>query len=188
MLEITIPCEQCGAALGFGESRCKKCGSAPSGAARDALHARLEAASDDYRELQSHISAGRTALFVAALVYLAIGAIAFLAARSTGAGDDETSAALGSAFFVDLLVAACFLLLWWLARRAPAVSMLVAAAGWLGLQAVLFMLSPLSIASGLLAKGFVAILMVRGIVAGVKANRFIRRLRRPTVPTSDAQV
>lgn len=174
----------CGTAIGFGDSRCVKCGAAPSGAARDALHARLEAASGDYRELQGHISAARTALLVASLVYLAMGGIAFLAARNDPGVHDETTAVVGAAFLIDLLVGVGFLGLWWLARRRPAISMLVAATAWLGLQGLLFLVSPRLVVSGVWAKGVVAILMIRGIVAGVKAHRFIRKLRRPTVPAS----
>jgi hypothetical protein len=78
MLLVTVPCEKCGAPLGFGLRKCPRCRAAVSRDARRALHARLAASSEDYRDLQNQISSARAALLVASLMYLVVGVIAFV--------------------------------------------------------------------------------------------------------------
>ena len=87
--------------------------------------------------------------------------------------------AVGATFAVNALVAATFLCLWWLARTKPASAMGLAAVLWLTFQALLAVAFPLAVWSGLWLKGVVAILMIRGIVAALRANVFLRRLRPP---------
>lgn len=176
MLEVSVPCERCHAPVRFGQSTCARCGAKPSRDAKAALHARLAASSDDYRVLQDHISAGRTALLVATLVYVVLGAIAFLgtAGESFSA---EQDAAIFASVLIDELIAAAFLVLWWLARDRPAMALISAAVLWIAFQALLLVVYPLAFSSGLLGKGLVAILMIRGIVAAIRARAFIRKLR-----------
>jgi len=68
MLHVTVPCEKCGAPVGFGARKCARCGVGVSREAQRALHARLEASSEDYRDLQNQISSARSALLVASLM------------------------------------------------------------------------------------------------------------------------
>jgi hypothetical protein len=76
------------------------------------------------------------------------------------------------------VVAAVFLFLWWFARNRPAFAMLLAAVLWLALQLLLSLTLPILVFSGLWFKGVVAILMIRGIIAPLRANVFLRKLRR----------
>jgi hypothetical protein len=179
MIDVTVPCEKCGAGVGFGEGRCGKCRLKLPREGREALHARLEAASDDYRELQGQIRAARSVLLIACLVHLAIAVIAFLAASNTPNGRDRGDA-LQLGF--DMVIGVGFLVLWLVARRTTGLAMTLAALGWLGLQAALSLASPLAVFSGgvwiIWAKLVVAILILRGIVAAVRAKRFGGTLRR----------
>jgi peptidoglycan/LPS O-acetylase OafA/YrhL len=174
MLQVTVPCEKCSAPVGFGPRKCPRCGASVSKDAKRALHARLAASSEDYRDLQNQISSARTALLVASLMYLVIGAIAFLGSFEP---DETTPPIVRAAFFIDAVVAAVFLFLWWFARTRPAFAMLLAAVLWLALQLLLSLTLPVLVWSGLWFKGVVAILMVRGIIAALRANGFLRKLR-----------
>lgn len=177
MLEITVPCQSCGEQVRFGYSKCAKCGAVVSRAAKHALHARLAASSDDYRELLDQVSSARTALLIASLLYLVIGAIAFVG--SSGAHvTPEHDWAVGGAFLVNALVASAFLGLWWLARTRPAFAMASAVVLWLAFQALLAVVFPVAVRSGLWMKGVVAILMIRGIIAAFRAHAFRRKLQR----------
>jgi len=134
----------------------------------------LAASSEDYRDLQNQISSARTALLVASLMYLVIGAIAF---SGSSQPNETTPPILGAAFFIDAVVATVFLFLWWFARTRPAFSMLLAAALWLALQLLLSLTFPVLVWSGLWFKAVVAILMIRGIIAALRANVFLQKLR-----------
>ncbi|MES1186870.1 MAG: hypothetical protein ABUL60_23860 [Myxococcales bacterium] len=107
-------------------------------------------------------------------MYLVVGAIAFLGSSQP---DETTPPILGAAFLIDAVVATVFLLLWWFARTRPAFAMLLAAVLWLGLQLLLSLTLPVMVWSGLWFKGVVAILMLRGIIAALRANVFLRKLR-----------
>jgi peptidoglycan/LPS O-acetylase OafA/YrhL len=176
MLQVTVPCEKCSAPVGFGSRKCPVCGASVSKDAKRALHARLAASSEDYRDLQNQISSARTALLVASLMYLVVGAIAFLGSAQP---DETTPPIVGAAFIIDAVVATVFLLLWWFARTRPAFAMLLAAVLWLALQLLLSVTLPVLAWSGLWFKGVVAILMIRGIIAALSANVFLRKLRKP---------
>ena len=174
MLHVTVPCEKCGAPVGFGARKCARCGVGVSREAQRALHARLEASSEDYRDLQNQISSARSALLVASLMYLVVGAIAFLGSSRP---DETTPPVIAAAFLIDAVVAAVFLFLWWFARTRPAFAMLLAAVLWFALQLLLTLTLPVLVWSGLWFKGVVAILMIRGIIAALRADVFLRKLR-----------
>lgn len=161
----------------FGASACAACGARVSRRIEDALHARLEASSQDYRELQGHVRSARLVLFIAATLYIVFGVIAFLGSSGGEFTTPEIELGVRIVLFIDVAVASVFLLLWWTARARPASSMIAAALLWLAYQLFLLGVLPIAVASGLWFKGVVAILMVRGIVAGIRAQGFLRKLQ-----------
>ena len=174
MLQVTVPCEKCSGPVGFGSRKCPRCGASVSKDAKRAIHHRLAASSEDYRDLQNQISSARTALLVASLMYLVVGAIAFLGSSQP---DETTPSIVGAAFLIDAVVATVFLFLWWFARTRPAFAMLLAAVLWLAMQVLLSLTLPVLVWSGFWFKGVVAILVIRGIIAALRANVFLRKLR-----------
>lgn len=175
-LVVSVPCASCGVAIVFGQSKCTQCGAKPSSEARAALHERLAAASEDYRDLQSQIVSGRTALLVASLVYLGTSAFGLFLTENATFKDDEAVAAAREALLSNALFACLFLGFWWLSKHKPTLGLLSAAAVWLVSQLLILLLDPLSGFSGLWVKGVVAILMIRGIIAALRANLFTRRV------------
>jgi hypothetical protein len=181
MLEVTVPCEKCGKPVGFGSRTCRECGAPLSAAAKAALHARLLTSSNDYRELQNQVSSARTALLVASLMYLAVGLIASLASWRLAATTIDSAPELAPTL-VNAVFAVLFLSLWWLARVIPTTAMLLAAILWLVLQLLLTWAMPDLAWRGIWFKGVVAILMIRGIIAGFRAGAFLRKLRAAVPP------
>jgi hypothetical protein len=180
VLEVTVPCQGCGAALGFAERRCRQCGARPTREVSDALHARLSAASADYRDLQDQISAARTVLLLLALTHLALVVLAYAHVERSPFPAPELEASMRLLLLTDLALGALFAVLWWLGRRFPAVSMFAGTGAWLLLQTTLFVFSsPLSLFAGAWLKGVVLILLLRGLVAGVKAHRCLAKLHAP---------
>jgi hypothetical protein len=176
---VSVPCEGCGEAIGFGQRKCKRCGQRLSGAARSALHARLAASSEDYRDLQAQILSGRTVLLIAALAYLAFAS--FWGPELYKEWPPDEGGLLLVAFLIDVSLGSAFLLCWLVSRFWPATGLLLAAGLWLATQAALLTVSVLVgsyflIFSGLWLKGVVAILMIRGIVAGIRARRLVAKL------------
>jgi len=181
MLEVSVPCEGCGEAVGFGQPRCTRCGLRLSRATRSTLHARLAASSEDYRDLQAQILSGRTVLLVAALAYLVFAA--FWGPALYKEWPPPEGALLAVAFMLDVVIGATLLLCWLVARRWPATGLLLAVGLWLAAQVALLAVSVLIgsyflVFSGLWLKGIVAILMLRGIVAGLRARSLVARLTR----------
>lgn len=175
-----MPCQGCGEALGFGDQRCPKCSARPTRDVRDALHARLSAASADYRDLQDQISAARTVLLLLALVHLAVVVFAYLHVERTPFPAPELEASMRLLLLTDLALGGLFAVLWWLGRKFPATSVFAATGLWLLLQATLFVFSsPLSLFAGAWLKAVVLILLLRGLIAGVKAHRYLTRLKAP---------
>jgi hypothetical protein len=179
MIDVSIPCEKCRKPIRFGLSKCAACGSIPSRAARAALRERLAASSADFRELQEHIHAARTVFLILALVYLAYGALSFMIQSRSLFTTPEDDAAARAAMLENVLIGVTFVACWWAARAAPLVAIVSATCLWLGLQIVSAIVVSLSIFAGLWLKGVAAILLVRGIVASVKANNFLRKVREP---------
>jgi hypothetical protein len=183
MLDVSLPCEGCGEAVGFGHRKCVRCGLRLSSAARSALRARLEASSEDYRELQAQILSGRTVLLVASLAYL--GFAGFWGPELYKEWPPEEGSLLAVAFVLDVAVGTSLLLCWVVSRVWPATGLLLAAGLWLATQVALLAISVVVgsyflVFSGLWLKGVVAILMIRGIVAGLRARRLVESLtRRP---------
>jgi Na+/proline symporter len=176
-LDVSVPCGTCGTPITFGVARCAKCGVVVARDVKAALHARLAASSADYRELQDRISSARTALLVASSMYLVFGVFAFVAAMtSPSTADEDAFARLVLA--TEALMVAGFLGCWWWARTRPALSLVLAALLWIALQVALALIYPRAVVSGLWLKGVVAILMVRGVVAGVRANAFLGKLEK----------
>jgi hypothetical protein len=179
MLDVSVPCEGCGEAIGFGSTKCRRCGLRLSRAARGALHDRLAASSEDYRDLQAQILSGRTVLLVAALAYLVFAG--FWGPELYSEWPPEEGSLLAVAFLLDVALGATLLLCWLVSRFWPATGLLLASGLWLATQVVLIVVSvllgsPFLVFSGLWLKGVVAILMIRGIVAGLRARSLIQRL------------
>ena len=173
-LLITVPCRRCAGAIAYGESKCAQCASVVSKEQREALHARLAAASADYRDLLEQIRSGRTALLVASLVYLALALMGLWVIAQ--AQDDATVAAARETMLLNLLYGTGFLGCWSLAKRMPTLGLLLAAGVWLVLQILLALIDPIAGLAGLWVKGIMAVLMSRGIIAGLRANTFTRKL------------
>jgi hypothetical protein len=184
MLDVSVPCEGCSEAVGFGQPRCPRCGLRLSSTARSALRARLEASSEDYRDLQAQILSGRTVLLVASLAYLVFAG--FWGPALYEEWPPEEGSLLAVAFVLDVAIGASLLLCWLVSRVWPATGLLLAAGLWLATQVALLAASVLMgsyflIFSGLWLKAVVAILMLRGIVAGIRARSLVGRLnRRPS--------
>ena len=179
MLEVSLPCEGCAEPIGFGQAKCPRCGLRMSRAARNALHARLAASSEDYRDLQAQILSGRTVLLVAALAYLVFAS--FWGPELYAEWPPEEGSLLAVAFLLDVAMGASLLLCWLVSRRWPATGLLLASGLWLATQVALLAISVLVgfyflVFSGLWLKGVVAILMIRGIVAGIRARSLVARL------------
>jgi hypothetical protein len=178
MLEISVPCQRCGSALRFGESRCKSCGSAPSRDVARALHERLLAASTDYRELQDNVSSTRAVLLIIALIHAASGVIAFVAqARSAFLPDEMVEARARLA--ENLLISAAFLAAHRWAAKAPIAAMASASAAWVVLQLAGQLVVSLSSFAGLWIKLVALVLLLRGLSSSLKAQRFLKRLTSP---------
>jgi len=179
MLDVSLPCEGCGEAVGFGHRKCVRCGLRLSSAARSALRARLEASSEDYRDLQAQILSGRTVLLVASLAYLVFAG--FWGPELYKEWPPEEGSLLAVAFVIDVAIGASLLLCWLVSRVWPATGLLLAAGLWLMTQVALLAASVLLgsyflIFSGLWLKAIVGVLMIRGIVAGLRARRLVARL------------
>ena len=177
-LDVSIPCERCSASLRFGQSKCPQCGARPSVDARSALHARLSAASADYRDLQDQINSARTVLLMIGLVYLAVGVARYVvvgqAAGATAADVTLERVALAE----QLLTAGAFFFCWLLARERPTLAIAAATLLWIGLHLAIMLVFPLTgLFFGAWLKGVAAILLLRGIVAAVRAYSFQRKLR-----------
>src|SRR5687768_9727335 len=135
MLEVSLPCEGCGEPIGFGQVKCLRCGLRLSSSARSALHARLAASSEDYRDLQSQILSGRTVLLVAALAYLVFAA--FWGPALYTEWPPEEGVLLAIAFVLDVALGATLLSCWLVALRWPATGLLLAVVLWLATQVAL---------------------------------------------------
>lgn len=191
MLDVSVPCAGCGAANRFGELRCDGCGARVGRDARDALHARLEASSDDYRDLMTQVNAGRAVLLVASLAYLAFVGVSLPAFLASGDVEPGAHQLLVMGFVVDVSIGSTFLVLWAAARRHPAMALLLAAALWLAAQLMIVVVSLLAgayllIFTGLWLKVVVAILMARGIVAGIRARQIVAGLKRASAKPAPA--
>jgi hypothetical protein len=179
MLDISIPCEQCGGPIGFGLKKCGKCGTAPSRDARAALRARLMASSDEFRELDQHIGSASIVLMLIALLHFAYGSIAFVVSQRVPVVTAADMTEAGTLLAQNLAIAIVFLACWGFARGFPAAAIAVAISFWLFLQVGAMMLSPTAIFVGLWVKAVVLILLVRGAIAGIRAARYLSKLRPP---------
>lgn len=177
MIDISIPCETCQKPIRFGPAKCPGCGAVPSRDARAALHERLVASSADFRELQDQISSARSVLLILAVVYVGYGILGFLVqARDLVTTPEETAAA--TAMLVqNVLLGATFLGGWRAARSVPLAAIVTATLLWLALQVLGAVAVSMSVFAGLWLKAVATILLSRGILASVKANRYLRRLQ-----------
>ncbi|MGC4090594.1 MAG: hypothetical protein QM756_22530 [Polyangiaceae bacterium] len=176
-LDVSIPCAQCAQPVYFGQAQCSNCGTSLSSRARDALEERLAASSADYGELREQVGAARAALLVVALLHAAFGLIGFVSQVVSPLrveGEDPALAWLLGNLVLTGLLLGC----WHAARRAPAAALLVASAIWTVGQALgasqfqfLSFRIPLLRLAALL-------LLLRGVVAALKASRIRRRMRK----------
>jgi len=177
MIDVSVPCEKCRAPIGFRPSKCTRCGAIPSRDARAALRERLAASSADFRDLQDQISAARTVLLILALVYVGYGTLGFLAQLNALVSTADEAIAVRAALIQNVLIGAAFVICWRVARSAPLSAIIAATLLWLGLQILGAIAVSLSLFAGLWVKSVAAILLLRGIVASAKANRFLRKVR-----------
>ncbi len=82
-----------------------------------------------------------------------------------------------AALFENVVIGAAFLVCWRVARSAPLSALVTATLLWAGLQVLTTLVVSVSIFAGLWVKGVAAILLVRGMVASVKANSYLRKVR-----------
>jgi peptidoglycan/LPS O-acetylase OafA/YrhL len=143
---------------------------------RDALHERLEASSSDYRELRDGIASARSVLLIGALVYLANGIFAFAASSRRQFETEEDHELSLYLLLFDIVCGTVFAVIWWLAKNRPALAILLAGVFWVAIQALVAIAIPATIVTGLWLKGIVVILLVRGIVAAVRANAVLKSL------------
>lgn len=130
-------------------------------------------------------------LLVASLAYLAFVGVSLPAVLASTDVEPATHQLLVVGFVVDLLVGSSFLVLWAAARRHPATALLLAAALWLVAQMMLLLVSLLAgayllIFTGRWLKVVVAVLMGRGIVAGIRARLLVANLKRASVTPAQA--
>jgi len=185
MIDVSIPCEKCRQPVRFGPAKCPACGNVPSRDARLALRERLVASSADFRELQDQISSARTVLLILAAVYAGYGLLGFLAqARDLVSTAEDTALAIAG-LVENILIGIVFMGAWRAARSAPLPAIAAATLLWLALQVLGAVAVSMSIFAGLWIKAVAVILLGRGILASVNANRYLRRLRE-TPPAAES--
>lgn len=158
--------------------KCSNCGARPSAAPRTALRERLVASSSEFRELEGLISSTRIVLLIIALGYLGYGAVVYVLiqqAENTNPDGDSIAYAILVRNFVLSVV---FMVCWRAARSAPAAAIAAATSLWLLVQIAAVYVLSIGLFVGVWVKAVTLILLVRGLVAGVKADQFLRRLRK----------
>jgi hypothetical protein len=178
MFDVTVPCQGCGEQIGFGQLKCSRCGSKVPRELTAALHERLEAASSDYRDLRDSIASARSVLLIGALVYLANGVLAFAASNRRQFESEEDHELSLYLLLFDVVCSAVFAAVWWFAKHRPALAILLAGAFYVSIQALVALAIPSTIVTGLWIKGIVVILLVRGMVAAIRANTLLKAFGR----------
>jgi hypothetical protein len=174
MTDVSVPCGHCGKAIRFGFDQCPECRAVVSRELKIALGERLEATSSEYRTMRNRLRevAILLVVFGALRVVLAI----FLYASARDALDESMVAGARLALAVDI-VAGCGLIV--AARfaaehpRRVAVSVLV---GWLILQILVALSSPLMFLRGLLGRLIWTLALARGVAAAGRAEALHREL------------
>jgi hypothetical protein len=186
VIKVSVPCASCSEAVRFGERVCSSCGAVVSPAAKKALDHRLEAASEDFRTLESNVAAASVILVIVGAAHLILGLVMYHFATDTTLvrpGADELAAAridLITNVSVAVAMAGCFV---W-ARRAPTPALTTALVVWLAVQAATLSFGGIA-ALGLqslrllVMKVFAFALLVRGIGSAVRATRARKKLAPP---------
>lgn len=181
MLDVSVPCERCGAAIRFGNARCPSCTKTVTHDLRSALERRLHESSDDFRDLREQTRSASAVVLITALAYLASGVIGYLAHTRAVVRFAEDDAAAIAALVERSSIGLVLCVLSALVPRHPTRFLTAALVVWLLVQVLAALVTPLTIWHALWLKLVALVLLVRGIFAAVAADRMLRKLSADSV-------
>ncbi len=172
---VTVPCNACGGKVRFGDEVCRSCSAKVSPELEEALGARLEATNDDYRTMQKRLWEARILLLVLGLLNLTIATFARFAV-SMDAIDDNVVALENLAYSVACVSSIGMLFGAWWARRSPKTGLIVGLLAWLLPHALLVLVAPWTLATGVLLKVVTMVVLLRGFAAIKEAKQLRAQL------------
>jgi hypothetical protein len=172
---VTVPCSACGGKVRFGDEVCRTCSAKVSAELEEALGARLEATNDEYRKMQKRLWEARILLLVLGLLNLTIATFARFAV-SMDAVDQNVVAAENLAYTVACGSSAGMLFGAWWARRSPKAGLVMGLLAWLLPQALLVLVAPWTLATGVLLKLLTILVLLRGFAAIKEAKQLRAQL------------
>jgi hypothetical protein len=182
MTAVSVPCPSCSAAIHLGRGVCPSCRLPVPRQLREALEARLEAMSEDFRDLKAHAGRAAIVLLVIAILHVGFGiawcAVELSAGMVTPSRNDYVEAFAG--LFGNLVVGAAMLGCFAWARRARVPALSAGLIFWLGAQVLTVVLGGLIVLSVPLTLGKIVVtfVLVRGILSARKIPVLAEQLAR----------
>lgn len=180
MTAVSVPCPSCSAAIHYGRGACPSCRRPVPRQLREALEARLEAMSEDFRDLKAHAGRAAIVLLVVAILHAGFGivrcAVELSAGMVTHSRNDYVEAFTG--LFGNLVVGAVMLGCFAWARRVPVPALSAGLIFWLGAQVLTVVLGGLVVLSIplMLGKIVATFVLVRGILSARKIPALAEQL------------
>jgi len=174
-LLVSVPCQDCGRPVYFGDSLCRSCGVPVTAEVREVLDERLDATGGDFTTMRRRLMELSWSLIVLACVRV-LSTIVLIAAGASLWVLLDTAIVISA-----MLVGAAT------ARRHPRKAILLVAVVWGGFEFIAGVMNPLMLLEGWLFKLVTLVFVVRGFYAAQTADRIRAELAREADAAAKAE-